>query len=75
MLESDEPEFMHKIITITTKIIGGCLRIEVVARICGFETMFTIKRGEFWLYLTILIVKMGHNPLFRSKFSILGQPP
>ena len=25
-------------------------------------------------YLTILIGKMGQNPLFRSRLSILGQP-
>jgi len=55
--------------------LGGCPRIEAVARGSGFETIFSIKRGEDWVYLTILIGKMGQHPLFRSRLSILGQPP
>jgi hypothetical protein len=56
-------------------VLGGCPRIEVVARGSGFEAIFSIKRGEYWAYLTSLIGKMGQNPLFRSRLSILGQPP
>ena len=49
--------------------------MEVVTRESGFEPSFSIQRGEYWVSLTILIGKMGQNPLFRSRLSILGQPP
>ncbi len=55
--------------------LGGCPRIEAVARESGFESIFLIKWGEYLLYLTNLIGKMGQNPLYRSRLSILGQPP
>jgi len=32
--------------------LGGCPRIEAVARGSGFETIFSIKRGEYWVVLT-----------------------
>jgi hypothetical protein len=48
--------------------LGGCPRIEAVARKSGIESIFSIKWGEYLLYLTNLIGKMGQNPLFRSRF-------
>ncbi len=55
-------------------ILGDCPRIEAVVRESGFELIFLIKLGEYLLYLTNLIGKMGQNLLFRSRPSILGQP-
>ncbi len=54
--------------------LGGCPRIEAVTRESGFESNSLIKGGEYLLSLTNLIGKMGQNPLFRSRFSILRQP-
>ncbi len=45
-----------------------CLRIEAVARESGCEFIFSIKWGEYLLYWTNLIGKMGQTPLFRSRF-------
>jgi hypothetical protein len=55
--------------------LGGCPRIEAVARESGFESIFSIIMRRILVVFNEFNRKNGSNPLFRSRLSILGQPP